>query len=99
MKNTLCVLLFTLSLFACSKSAVDAPVSPMTQTVTINSIDILQDKLLTPNCATSGCHLTVQDASYAQHGLVLAKGLAYGNLIGTSPKNSVAVANKLQRVK
>ena len=99
MKNTWCVLLVTLSLFACSKSAVDTPVSPISQTVTINSFDLLQDKLLTPNCATSGCHLTVQDVSYAQHGLVLAKGLAYGNLIGTTPKNSVAVANKLQRVK
>jgi len=99
MKNTWCVFLVTLSLFACSKSAVDTPVSPISQTVTINSFDLLQDKLLTPNCATSGCHLSIQDASYAQHGLVLTKGLAYGNLIGTTPKNSVAVANKLQRVK
>ncbi len=99
MKNALCVLLVTFSLFACSKSSVDVPASPISQTVTINSFDLLQDKLLTPNCATSGCHMSVQDASYAQHGLVLAKGLAYGNLIGTSPKNSVAVANKLQRVK
>jgi hypothetical protein len=99
MKNALCVLLVTFSLFACSKSSVDVPASPISQTATINSFDLLQDKLLTPNCATSGCHLTVQDASYAQHGLVLAKGLAYGNLIGTTPKNSVAVTNKLQRVK
>ena len=99
MKNALCVLLVTFGLFACSKSSVDVPASPISQTVTINSFDLLQDKLLTPNCATSGCHMSVQDASYAQHGLVLAKGLAYGNLIGTSPKNSVAVANKLQRVK
>lgn len=99
MKNVLCVLLVTFSLFACSKSSVDVPASPISQTVTINSFDLLQDKLLTPNCATSGCHMSVQDASYAQHGLVLAKGLAYGNLIGTSPKNSVAVATKLQRVK
>ena len=99
MKNALCVLLVTFSLFACSKSSVDVPASPISQTVTINSFDLLQDKLLTPNCATSGCHMSVQDASYAQHGLVLAKGLAYGNLIGTSPKNSVAIANKLQRVK
>ena len=99
MKNVLCVLLVTFSLFACSKSSVDVPASPISQTATINSFDLLQDKLLTPNCATSGCHMSVQDASYAQHGLVLAKGLAYGNLIGTSPKNSVAVATKLQRVK
>lgn len=99
MKNTCYVILVTMSLLACSKSTVDTPVSPISQTATINSFDLLQDKLLTPSCATSGCHLSIQDASYAQHGLVLAKGLAYGNLIGTSPKNSVAVANKLQRVK
>jgi hypothetical protein len=99
MKITYYVILSSLSLFACSKSAVDTPVSPISQTATINSFDLLQDKLLSPSCATSGCHLSVQDASYAQHGLVLAKGLAYGNLIGTTPKNSVAVANKLQRVK
>jgi len=99
MKNTCYVILGALGLLACSKSSVDVPISPMNQAATINSFDLLQDKLLSPTCATSGCHLSVQDASYAQHGLVLAKGLAYGNLIGISPKNSVAVANKLQRVK
>jgi hypothetical protein len=88
-----------LSLFACSKSAVDVPLNPISQAATINSFDLLQDKLLSPSCATSGCHLSIQDVSYTQHGLVLTKGLAYGNLIGTTPKNSVAVANKLQRVK
>jgi len=99
MKNTLHVIFLTLSLFACSKSAVDVPLNPISQAATINSFDLLQDKLLSPSCATSGCHLSIQDVSYAQHGLVLTKGLAYGNLIGTTPKNSVAVANKLQRVK
>jgi hypothetical protein len=99
MKNTLHVIFLTLSLFACSKSAVDVPLSPISQAATINSFDLLQDKLLSPSCATSGCHLSIQDVSYTQHGLVLTKGLAYGNLIGTTPKNSVAVANKLQRVK
>ena len=99
MKNTCFAIFVSLSLLACSKSSVDLPASPISQTATINSFDLLQDKLLTPSCATSGCHLSVQDASYAQHGLVLAKGLAYGNLIGVSPRNSVAMANKLQRVK
>jgi hypothetical protein len=99
MKNTLHVIFLTLSLFACSKSAVDVPLNPISQAATINSFDLLQDKLLSPSCATSGCHLSIQDVSYTQHGLVLTKGLAYGNLIGTTPKNSVAVANKLQRVK
>lgn len=99
MKNTCAVILIGLSLIACSKSSIDGPINPITQTGTGGSFDLLQDKLLTPNCATSGCHLSVQDASYAQHSLVLAKGLAYGNLIGIAPKNSIAAANKLQRVK
>lgn len=99
MKNSLYVIFASLGLLACSKSSIDVPVSPISQATAINSFDLLQDKLLSPSCATSGCHLSVQDASYPQHGLVLAKGLAYGNLIGMSPKNSVAVANKLQRVK
>lgn len=99
MRNTLLLILSTYFLIACSKSSVELPAIPASQSVAANSFDLLQDKLLSPSCATSGCHLSIQDASYAQHGLVLAKGLAYGNLIGTSPKNSVAVTNKLQRVK
>lgn len=99
MKHLIYISFIALSLFGCSKSSVDSPISPSSQAVSINSFDLLQDKLLSPSCATSGCHLSVQDASYAQHGLVLAKGLAYGNLIGIIPKNAVAVSNKLQRVK
>jgi hypothetical protein len=99
MKHLIYISFIALSLFGCSKSSVDSPISPSSQAVSINSFDLLQDKLLSPSCATSGCHLSVQDPSYAQHGLVLAKGLAYGNLIGIIPKNAVAVSNKLQRVK
>jgi hypothetical protein len=99
MKNTFYAIFVVVNVLACSKSSVDLPVNPITQASAINSFDLLQDKLLTPSCATSGCHSSIQDPSYAQHGLVLAKGLSYGNLIGISPKNSVAVANKLQRVK
>lgn len=99
MKKIICVIFVSITLVACSKSSIDTPVSPSSQVVKINSFDLLQDKLLSTSCATSGCHLSPQDASYLQHGLVLAKGLSYGNLIGISPKNSAANANKLQRVK
>jgi len=84
---------------ACSKMANDPGVSPAPQTSTASSFDIMQDKLLTPSCATSGCHLSNKDASYAQHGLVLAKGTSYANLVGVAAVNSVAFKNSVLRVR
>ncbi len=63
------------------------------------SFDLMQQKILTPSCATSGCHASAKDASFAQHGLVLAEGVAYQNLVGVDPKNSSALADGLKRVK
>jgi hypothetical protein len=59
----------------------------------------LQDKLLTPSCASSGCHLSAKDGSFAQHGLVLAKGSSYANLVGVASVNSVALKNSVLRVR
>lgn len=84
---------------ACSKMANDPGVTPAPQTSTASSFDIMQDKLLTPSCATSGCHLSNKDASYAQHGLVLAKGSSYANLVGVASVNSVAFKNSVLRVR
>jgi hypothetical protein len=84
---------------ACSKEATDPGVSPVPQTKQIASFDLMQDKFLTPSCATSGCHLSEKDGSFAQHGLVLAKGLAYGNLVGAPSVNSAALAKSMPRVK
>jgi hypothetical protein len=84
---------------ACSKEATDPGVSPVPQTKQIASFDLLQDKFLTPSCATSGCHLSEKDGSFAQHRLVLAKGLAYGNLVGAPSVNSAALAKSMPRVK
>ena len=63
------------------------------------SFDLIQQKILTPSCATSGCHASNTDASFAQHGLVLAEGVAYQNLVGVDPKNAEAKADGLKRVK
>ena len=93
------LILFSLLFWSCSKSTVDPQTAPTSQTSVLGSFDLLQEKVLTPSCATAGCHLAVTDASFAQHGLVLAKGQSYGNMIGVTPKNSVAVSNKLSRVK
>lgn len=65
----------------------------------IASFDLLQQRVLTPSCATSGCHASEKDPSFAQHGLVLAEGVAYQNLVGVDPKNSDAKADGLKRVK
>lgn len=63
------------------------------------SFNLMQQKILTPSCATSGCHASEKDPSFAQHGLVLAEGVAYQNLVGVDPKNSAAKADGLKRVK
>ena len=84
-------------LASCSKATMDPAPTPNTQVVA--SLDLMQDKFFTPSCATSGCHMSAQDPSFAQHGLILAKGLSYSNLVERDPKNSVALTNKLQRVK
>ncbi|MEN9958083.1 MAG: hypothetical protein RLZZ474_327 [Bacteroidota bacterium] len=93
------ILLLATLPFACSKMANDPAITPVPQTAAISSFDLLQDKLLTPSCASSGCHLSTKDASFAQHGLVLAKGSAYANLVGISSVNPVALKNSVIRVR
>ncbi len=61
--------------------------------------EIIQDSILTPSCALSGCHSAATDATYSQHNLVLTKGNAYDNLINKTPKNTFAAADGLARVK
>ncbi len=84
---------------ACSKVANDPGVTPVPQTAALASFDLLQDKVLTPTCASAGCHLSNKDASYAQHGLVLTKGNSYANLVGVASVNAVAFKNSVLRVR
>jgi hypothetical protein len=60
-----------------------------------SSFALLQEKILTPNCATSGCH----DALNAVGGLDLSPSVAHRNLVGVPPTNANARADKLLRVK
>jgi len=60
---------------------------------------IIQDKILTPSCATSGCHASTSDANYVQHNLLLTSATAYDNLINITSKNAAAKAAGLVRVK
>lgn len=66
---------------------------------TADTWTIIQDSILTPSCAFSGCHASTSDATYAQHNLVLAKSVAYENLINKTPKNTAAITDGLMRVK
>ncbi|GAB3993293.1 hypothetical protein GCM10028807_28170 [Spirosoma daeguense] len=83
-----------LNMVACSKTNVDSP-DPSEE----STFNLIQQKILTPSCATSGCHASQSDASFVQHGLVLAAGVAYENLVNVDPKNTNAKADGLKRVK
>jgi hypothetical protein len=60
---------------------------------------LIQENILNPSCATSGCHASTSDPNYSQHNLVLTAAVAYENLFNTSPKNAAAKAAGLLRVK
>ena len=80
---------------ACTKNAVDdTPVVAQ-----VSSFGLIQDRILTPTCATSGCHAATTDGTYIQHGLVLEKSVAYANLLGVVPLNTLSKADGHLRVK
>lgn len=79
---------------SCQKAADEAKPDAMK-----TSFDLIQDRILTPTCATAGCHASEADASFRQHGLVLAAGVAYKNLVGVAPKNVESMADGHKRVK
>ncbi len=85
-----------LNLTACQKTATDDTAPSPGQ---LSSFELVQQKILTPSCATSGCHASDRDPSFAQHGLVLTPGQSYQNLVGVDPKNSLAKTDGLKRVK
>jgi hypothetical protein len=62
------------------------------------SFDLIQERILTPTCATAGCHASEQESTFSQHGLVLAAGKSYDYLINKDPKNQNALDDKLKRV-
>lgn len=64
-----------------------------------SSFDLIQTRILNTQCATSGCHQSNIDLSFAQHKLVLASPEAYNNLIDIVPANSNAARDKMMRVK
>lgn len=94
MRSWLCLLVGVGLLSACTKAVVDDQ-----PTVAQTTFGLIQNKILTPSCATAGCHASESDASFRQHGLVLAAGVAYKNLVGVDPKNALSLADGHKRVK
>jgi hypothetical protein len=79
---------------SCQQAAVNEP-----DMTSAGTFDVIQRQILTPSCATAGCHASDKDAGFNQHGLVLAAGVAYDNLMNVAPKNSAAKQDGLLRVK
>ncbi len=81
---------------ACARKPGPEPVPAGTPASTFAQI---QRRILTPTCATAGCHASTQDPGYASHQLVLTTGESYKNLFNVKPVNTLAVADGLLRVK
>lgn len=90
--------LFIASFFleSCKKNAEKDAVGASTAK---DSWTIIQEKILTPSCATSGCHASTSDPNFAQHNLVLTSAVAYDNLVNSVSRNVAAKAAGLLRVK
>ncbi len=85
--------IFTIS---CSKKKVE-PVE-VSHSNTSGSFELLQKRVLTPSCATSGCHSAITDGSYNQHKLVLTGSDLYKSLINGPVTNPKAVAAGLKQI-
>ncbi len=97
MKNHFLKFVFVFGIFLnCKTTQVEDPVPNVTL---VSSFNLIQDQIITPSCATVGCHASQTDNSFKQHGLVLAKGVAYNNLINKAVKNNNAIAEGLVQVK
>jgi len=65
----------------------------------LSSYDLIQDRIFTTSCATTGCHSSEQDNDFKQHGLLLTKGKSYANLINILSRQPEAKAEGMKRVK
>ncbi len=82
----LCISLFSLN--ACKKGDLGDSQNEIT-------FKVIQDQILTPSCALSGCHQSTSDGSFQQHKLLLSEGNSYQNLINKIPVNISASKAKM----
>jgi hypothetical protein len=85
------VAIFALS---CNKNSLNGDTSGAKDTWAV-----IQENIITPSCATSGCHSSTSDGTYKQHELVLSPGVAYDNLVNKTAANAAAKTDGLLRVK
>ncbi len=89
-------IVFTASLlFAVSCTKDSTPIAEEALPTAGSSYALLQEKIITPNCATSGCH----DTKTKSNGLDLSAANSYKNLVGVEPTNENALKDKFLRVK
>ena len=87
------IFLFAAIVVGCKKTETPTPAPTST-----NSFDLLQTKILTPSCGSSGCHKSTADGSYAQHKLVLTGADVHTRLINGDVANAQAVTAGLKQI-
>lgn len=92
------ILVVLISISNCTNNSIESTDPLPNNTIEKSSFDLIQEKIFTPSCATSGCHQSDKDGSFKQHGLVLAQGVSFKNLFNKIPKNSNAVADNIKLV-
>ena len=85
------IIIFSVIIGACNKNERQAGAK--------DTWNVIRENILNRSCATSGCHASTNDASYAQHNLMLSADVAYNNLVNKPAKNAAANAAGLLRVK
>ena len=85
--------------FLCLQSCQKNNGTTATPAVKKDSWTMIQENILTPSCATSGCHASTADATYSQHTLLLTAAVSYENLVSKTAKNPAANSDGLMRVK
>lgn len=78
--------------YACKKE--DTTPTP----VVTDSFALLQQKILEPKCASSGCHASTSDNAYKQHNLVLKGANVYESIFNGTVKNADAVKANLKQI-
>jgi hypothetical protein len=87
------IFLFAVVIVSCKKTETPTP----TPTVT-NSFELLQSKILTPSCGSSGCHKSTADGTYSQHKLVLTGADVHARLINGDVANAQAITAGLKQI-
>src|SRR5437868_3282114 len=84
------------AIYACGGDSGSNPTTTGNPTTPLGNVsfDEFQKQVLTPSCATSGCHVSPNP----QAGLILSEGSSYTNLFNITPSNATAANDGLKRV-